>query len=291
MYQTTGLNRSTLDKYYTKPNVAEKCIKNFVDNIEISKEDIFIEPSAGSGVFIPYMKTLSKKKNLFFYDIMPEHKNIVKQDFLALDTTVLEGDNMFKIHIIGNPPFGRQSTLVKQFILKSVQFADTIAFILPRSFKKMSMQSIFPHNWHIMYQKDLGINSFTVNNKDLDVPSVFQIWYKNETKKRRIYKQLIPSDKFEFVRKNQSPNFSIRRIGFYAGEVYMDIEKNEESHFFIKVNNKKDVKDIIDTFRKLSFLHKNTVGPRSVSKQELLRKLPISMRLYKKKNHTVSDLK
>lgn len=276
--QTTGLKRCNFDKYYTKPNVAEKCINMFVEKIEINKgKDIFIEPSAGSGVFIPFMKKLFKK-NLFFYDLKPEHKDVVKQDFLTLDTTRLE-DTKFKIHVIGNPPFGCQSTLAKQFILKSTQFADTIAFILPRSFKKTSMRSVFPLDWHIKYQTDLSINSFTVNNEDLDVPSVFQIWFKDETKNRRIVRKFKPSG-FEFVKKTELPDFSIRRIGSNAGKVdSMDISKNENSHYFIRVNKRKDLKNIRKTFENMSFSHKNTVGPKSVSQQEILQKLPKSMKL------------
>ena len=37
-----------------------------------------------------------------------------------------------KIHIIGNPPFGRQSSLAIKFIKKSVEYCDSISFILPK---------------------------------------------------------------------------------------------------------------------------------------------------------------
>ena len=48
--------------------------------------------------------------------------------------------NSRKIHVIGNPPFGRQSSLAIKFIKKSCSFSDTISFILPKSFKKDSMK-------------------------------------------------------------------------------------------------------------------------------------------------------
>jgi hypothetical protein len=80
---------------------------------------------------------------------------------------------------------------------------------------------------------------------------------------------------FSFVSKGEEPSFSIRRIGFYAGSVYMDTkDKSVESHYFVKVDKMADVKYIYDTIDSLHFKHKNTVGPRSISKQELLRKLP-----------------
>ena len=47
------------------------------------------------------------------YDIKPEGKGIIEQDFLKLNIT--DGFNI-PLHFIGNPPFGRQSSLAKKFI-------------------------------------------------------------------------------------------------------------------------------------------------------------------------------
>jgi len=280
MYQTTGLHRSNLDKYYTKPSVANECVKAFIANIQFDKKnDYIIEPSAGSGVFIPFIQKLSS--NHFFFDIEPEHEKIVEQDFLMLDIDTILKKHKGKIHVIGNPPFGRQSSLAKKFITKATEFADTIAFILPKSFKKTSMKRVFPLNWHLKYQKQLKDNSFTVNNEDLNVPSIFQIWYKDDSKKRNIPKLLTPVG-FKFVKQNESPDFVIRRIGFYAGAVSKDISKNPESHLYIKVDKNKSYRKnkalIYETFKNLSFTHKNTVGPRSISKQEILQRLPNTLK-------------
>lgn len=290
MYQTTGLNRSNLDKYYTKPEIAKQLVETFLKHVPYTRNDVFIEPAAGAGVFIPFIKPLSKHTH--FFDIMPDdqQKRIVKQDYMQLDTVSLLNQSRKKtsikihvigkqqIHVIGNPPFGRQAGMAKRFITKSASFADTIAFVLPRSFKKTSMQASFPLNWHLKHQHDLKENAFTVNSLDLDVPSVFQIWCRDDTKKRRVPKRLSPIG-FRFVHKKDSPDFVIRRIGFYAGSVDTNTsDKSEESHLFVKVNKKKDLKHILSAFDRLTFSHGNTVGPRSVSKQELLRKLSSDMR-------------
>lgn len=283
MFQTTGLSRSHLDKYYTKPEVAKQLVETFLKHVPHNRNDVFIEPAAGAGAFIPFIKPLSKHTH--FFDIMPDddqHKRIVKQDYLQLDTKSFLNRNrkihVNKIRVIGNPPFGRQAGMAKRFIAKSASFADTIAFVLPKSFKKTSMQASFPLNWHLKHQHDIKENAFTVNNRDLDVPSVFQIWYRDDTKKRRVPKRLEPVG-FRFVHKTDSPDFAIRRIGFYAGNVDTNpSDKSEESHLFVKVNKKKVLKHIQSSFDRLTFSHGNTVGPRSVSKQELLRKLSSDMR-------------
>jgi hypothetical protein len=45
------------------------------------------------------------------------------------------------IHIIGNPPFGRQSSTAIKFIKKSCLFCNSLSFILPKSFKKDSLKN------------------------------------------------------------------------------------------------------------------------------------------------------
>lgn len=272
MLQNTGLNRvNILDKYYTKPTIASMLVLKIKNTVKINKNDSIIEPSAGSGSFIPFLENVTT--NVRFYDIEPDHKLIKKQNFLEMNTSRLGKDN--KIHIIGNPPYGRQSKLAKAFIKKAVLFADSISFILPLSFKKTSLHKTFPLNWHLKLEYDLPFNSFTVNDNELDVPSVFQIWIKEGTP-RKVPNDLVPVG-FNFVSKDDNPNFSIRRIGFYAGRVDMNtINKSKESHYFIKLNDNNDT-HIYNVFDKLRFSHNNTVGPRSISKQEFLNKLPKSL--------------
>ena len=264
-----GLNRDIIDKYYTKKDIVKYCINLIKKYIEINKQkDLIIEPSAGNGVFIPYIEKISK--NHIFYDLKPEHEDIIKQDFLKLN---FKDKNKYnKIHIIGNPPFGRQSSLAIKFIRKSCEFCDTISFILPKSFKKTSLKSKIPLNFHLLIQKDLPFNSFIVDGKDYDVPCIFQIWIK-KTFERKKTKKII-SNFFSFIKKNDNPDLVIRRIGVNAGKVY-DIninEKNINSHYFIKINKDLDKNKIIDFLKKNKYnIFDNTVGPRSISKQELIK--------------------
>ena len=97
---------------------------------------------------------------------------IKKKDFLKLNTNFLEKN---KVLTIGNPPFGRQSSLAKKFIKKCSTFSEIIAFILPRSFKKESMYNQFPLSFHKILEIDIPKDSFTVDEKTHDVPCIFQI--------------------------------------------------------------------------------------------------------------------
>jgi len=265
--QDTGLKRDTTDKYYTKLDIVEDCKVQIEKHINIKENDLIIEPSAGDGSFIKIIKELTK--NHKFYDLIPENKEIIKQDFLLLDIDKIIQPYK-KIHIIGNPPFGRQSSLAIQFIKKCCEFADTISFILPKSFKKDSNKAKFDKFFHLIYEKDLPENSFSVNGDDCDVPCVFQIWKKKKTE--RIIPDKIEPKNFKFVDKTEHHDISFRRVGVYAGKIEEETnDKSTQSHYFIKFTNNKSVNDNIKLLEKINFDFNNTVGPKSISKQELIK--------------------
>jgi len=265
--QDKGLKRDTTDKYYTKENIVEKCKIKIKEFINIKENDLIIEPSAGNGSFIKLIKELSK--NYKFYDLIPENNNIIKQDFLLLDTTeIIKPYN--KIHIIGNPPFGRQSSLAIKFIKKCCCFSNTISFILPKSFKKESNKSKFDTFFHLIYEEDLPKNSFSVGGEDCDVPCLFQIWQKKKT--QRFVPEKIDPLNFKFVKKTELHDISFRRVGVNAGNISKNTDdKSIESHYFIKFMNNNLIDNNIELLNKIKFETDNTVGPKSISKQELIK--------------------
>ena len=266
--QTTGLNRDTIDKYYTNQNIVTTCIQNIKQHIQLNKDDLLVEPSAGNGSFINELLSLSS--NCLFYDIEPENSSIIKQDYLLLDTKNIT-TNYDKIHIVGNPPFGRQSSLAIKFIKKSCQFANSISFILPRSFKKSSMQKCFPLQFHLTFEENIQDNAFMVNNVSYNVPCVFQIWEKRNVN-REVLVVLTPKN-YSFVSITDNPDIAFRRVGVYAGRIYNEdiSNKSTQSHYFIKFD-KKISDTIFETLNNIEFTSKDdTVGPRSISKQELIK--------------------
>lgn len=264
--------RETLDKFYTSPNIVSLCLQYISKELNIDKDhDLIIEPSAGNGAFVNGIKNMCQ--NHLFYDIQPGNDIIAKQDYLTLpiDKTIIS--DFHKIHIIGNPPFGKQSSLAIKFIKKSAKYCDTISFILPKSFKKDSMQQHFPRNFHLIFQTDLPQDSFLVNNILHNVPCVFQIWVKR-TCLREVQEKLVPNDNYNFVKKDENPDISFRRVGVYAGQFSRDIEnKSAQSHYFIKSKN--IISDqLLEKLNSISYHHvEDTVGAKSISKQELIKEL------------------
>lgn len=264
--------KSKYDKYYTSLETVEKCIKFFSDNINVNNNDLCIEPSAGNGAFINLIKKIFK--NYLFYDILPEHNSIIQQDYLLLNLNNIFDlkleKNINKIHVIGNPPFGRQSSLAIKFIKKSCEYCDTLSFILPKSFNKESLKKHFPLNFHLVQSIDLLSNSFYYNEKNYNIPCIFQIWIKKDNQ-RNIIENEQPF-KYQFVKKDKQHDISFRRVGVNAGEISKNTDnKSIQSHYFIKFDNEL-TEDKYNQLSNIIFNCKNdTCGPKSISKQELIK--------------------
>lgn len=140
--QNTGLERNTLDKFYTKSEIVELCITTINEHLKIKKSDVIIEPSAGNGSFSKPLKDMFK--NVIALDLAPEDSAIIKQDFFDFDPKSYEGKT---IHIIGNPPFGRQSSIAKKFI-KRVRH---LLILFHLFFPNLSRRNLFKMYSHYIF--------------------------------------------------------------------------------------------------------------------------------------------
>tara|TARA_B100001564_G_scaffold355810_1_gene368810 strand:+ start:760 stop:1530 length:771 start_codon:yes stop_codon:yes gene_type:complete len=245
-----------LDQFYTNSDIAKKCI----DTIDLSKYDIVVEPSAGMGAF--YNQISHKHK--IGVDLEPKCDGVIKHDFLKWNLNEFPTP---KVLTIGNPPFGRQGSLAMNFIKKASEFSDTVAFILPRGFKKRSVYDRVPLNFWEVNQMHIPKNSFTYNEKPFDVPCVW-IEYQKQGKSRTKEKKLKPTT-FKFT-KQENANVSIRRVGVNAGKTFPHTEVSIPSHYFVKVNN---IDEFVNKVNDIKFSDDDTTGPRSISRNELIRRI------------------
>lgn len=263
----TGLNRIGDECFYTKKEVSKKLVSKLQELVDIQTFDKVIEPSAGDGSFIKALEELGIT-NIISYDINPKSKNIILQDFLKLDTSIFKD----KILVVGNPPFGKNSCLAIKFIKKISEFATVFALVLPKSFKKNSRISLIPELYHCIYIEDLPKHSFIIENNSVDVNCSFFV-YKKLTYPREKYTKKIPNDKYVIIKKDQIEKYknviAFRRVGANAGKFYKDNIKNlsEESHYFI------NLLEDIDITKCVFDIENNTVGPKSISKSELIEQL------------------
>lgn len=258
----SGGQKHSLDKFYTSLPIAKYCI----DKVSIEDYNTIIEPSAGSGAFS------NQIADCIAMDIHPEHSNIIKQDWLTYKHIKAPSE---KVLVIGNPPFGQQNSLAIEFINKASEFADRVAFVLPISFKKQSIQNRLDPYLHLVYEEVLPNNSFLLKGEVYDVKCVFQIWDKQDIPRDKpSRKELNTNNLFSFVKKLDNPDIAIQRIGGNAGKAFAIPEnRNESSHYFAKFHKKVSKEEktrIVSRLNKLVYDSRDyAVGPRSLSKQEI----------------------
>lgn len=237
-----------LDKFYTNDDVAELCATIYFKHVNKSEE--IVEPSAGAGAFAPYVSIM--------LDIMPEASNIQQADFLQFDSGAHK-------YYLGNPPFGKNSSLAKKFFNHAAKGKGFIGFILPRTFRKVSIQNAIDLNFWLVDDILLPENSFTLEGKQYSVPCIFQVWEHRSTKREKVTLPTTHRD-FSFVTKTQA-DFSIRRVGGNAGKVNPHNDFSESSNYFIKGGLKDDFIDLEKDFIEAA---KNTAGNPSLAKSELI---------------------
>ena len=250
--------KDKLDRFYTPITVVEQCLKL----LDLSQYDCIIEPSAGTGNFCKYLP------NVKAYDIAPEAENIEQADWLTLDKNIF--NSYSNILVCGNPPFGEQSKLAIAFFNEAAKFANTIAFILPLSFKKDSVQNRLSLDFSLTDEIILQDCAFLLKNaQTIQVPCVFQVW-KRTNKPREKVKLKTTSDIFSFVSKEEA-DFRIQRVGGNAGKASFDLTKSPSSNYFIKNHSSLTNEEFIDFVNNLIFpTIEYTVGPKSLSKGELI---------------------
>jgi hypothetical protein len=130
------------------------------------------------------------------------------------------------------------------------------------------MKKFFPLNFHLIFEMNLPDDSFLVNGVSYDVPCIFQIWIRKNFNREEV--KILEPIGFKFVKKEENPDISFRRVGVNAGMISQDIEKSPQSHYFIKFTNSESIEKILNSLREINFSFDNTVGPKSISKQELI---------------------
>jgi len=260
---TIYTKKSELDQFYTSPKIAEYCFNTVKEKCHLDDFSLILEPCAGTGSFYSLFP-LEKRMGL---DLDPKIDGIDKQDFFKF---VPPNDE--KIITITNPPFGHNASLAIKFFNTAASFSKVIAFIVPKSFKKQSVQNKLDLNFHLLHSEDLPKNSFVLDGQPYDVPCCFQIWEKRTVKReKKIIK--LDNDVFEFVTKNEA-DFAVRRVGGRTGKSQPNLKKAAVvSHYFLKLKDpslrKEELMKFIDELD-VSSIITSTAGVKSLSKQEFV---------------------
>ena len=253
-----------LDKFYTKTNIAELCYTELM-SILPTKTYTFLEPSAGCGRFIDILR--KHNHNFIAYDILPEREDIIQKDFLNDSIEINE-----EVIVLGNPPFGKKSSLAVQFINKCFEYSKIVGFILPIQFRKYSAQNKIREDAILLRDITLPENSFTNGDKDYSLRCCFQIWCLpdfeeiNTFQNLRTSKPITSHPDFEMFQYNCTKealkffdydwDFCVYRQGFldYSKKFYNKEELNiKNQYIFFKASNKRVLNNLLSlNFEELS---------------------------------------
>ena len=235
-------NKINMDKFYTNPDIAKICI----DFIDLSKYDLIIEPSAGSGSFSNNINN----DTLLALDILPENDNIIQCNWFEFNLK----NEYNNILVIGNPPFGIRNKLSKAFVEKAIEInAKTIAFILPNVYDKHTLQSIFPSDYRLVHKYRLPKNSFIADGKEIHIPCTFYVWDKSIGEDLRFNPNLYKTDDFEFISKSESNNDDFFIFGASPNTVKEICEIKKTNRGYYIRPKEKSKKELMKIFTETKF--------------------------------------
>jgi len=214
------------DQFFTRPAVARQ-FAEWVKSHDLPVTKM-LEPAAGNMDLARYFPGIE------MFDLDPKFPDIKQQDFFSAEHEPQPG-----FMVVMNPPFGRGSDLAVRFFNKAASFAEYIAMIVPRTFRRDSIQTRLNQNFHLLDEYVLPRNSFYLPSegpdRGYDVPAVAQIWQRRD-QKRPSAVPARPSATFTYVRNPADADFAFRAKGRRAGQIItQDFEDaNPNSFFFVK---------------------------------------------------------
>ena len=253
---------SGTEQYYTPKGLADELVKLTLKAIPRATEKSFLEPAGGTGSFIEALNRAGIEA-VTSVDKCPMHPGVIQADFLeweTMDTDLLT---------ISNPPFGRNNALSVPFFNRAAKFSSHIAFLVPRSWRKWSVQNRLDTRFHLVLDVDVAVQYEDVLGAKIakrnDLRTCFQIW-----EKRLELRPVIAVPDNGFIQKS-SPNdadLAIRVFGYGCGTVMNDFPRQPNTTLmFLRVLDKSIESALQDLdYERFSI---NTAYTRALSFQEI----------------------
>lgn len=289
----SSVERDT-DQFYTKESVAKMCVETLSTFVPIGDVAMLVEPSCGTGSFV---KAAEKIFDLPIATIdidetaapNAEHINFLDWTFIGF------GTHGKLVVTLGNPPFGKNSSLAVKFFNSAAKYSDVIAFILPLTFSKPSIVNRLDKHFHLVHFEELPKDSFIYKGKAKNVSCGFYIYVSCDAydkitnvpetwkvvKKNSLREKIEPgaseSDIVSFVSTLEETTCLIQRVGTNAGKLFLDkkdIENKLSSRNFYKVHlnlHESKRKKLLKMDLTKSKDKKNVSGMPSLSKPEVVK--------------------
>jgi predicted RNA methylase len=220
------------EQFYTPRSLACELVAKAESVIPNFTKRNFLEPAGGNGSFIEALAERGINR-VEAVDLYPKHALVRRGNFLDFEPS---NKNLVTI---SNPPFGRNNALAIPFFNHAAVFSEYICFLVPRSWRKWSVQNRLAENFHkvldedvfVSYEDEKGIAVRQANN----LRTCFQIWQRQSVARAKI---VVPdNDLIQKVPPEQA-ELAIRAFGFGCGKVLDNFDpKKNTTLMFLKVKN------------------------------------------------------
>lgn len=260
----------TLEQFFTPIDTAQQCVELVRDLIDLTHVELYVEPSAGDGVFFELLPPGQRVG----IDIEPRHPEIVRSDFFDWRCELPPE----RVLIIGNPPFGQRGALAMKFLNYALTLADTVAFIVPRSFQKFTFLNRVSTTHELVAMQPLVV-PYRTDKGTTVVNTVFQVWRRGVEPRPLIERsthhvdfdmrhahlsRISDEERYELV---QWADFAIAQVGAnFSPKDVSDVRKG--SHWFIK-SRSPEVREIFEEAN-YDFLAGHNVAHTSLAKADIV---------------------
>ncbi|WP_162600876.1 Eco57I restriction-modification methylase domain-containing protein [Paraburkholderia sp. C35] len=263
----------SLDQFYTSPAVAHSLYQTLLTRLGRKAKGLrFVEPSAGAGAFFEQFPAGS-----IGLDLDPRCDGVEQADFF--DWTPEEP--AAPMAFVGNPPFGKNASLAVRFFNRAASFPGTsfIAFVVPRSFEKASVQRRLDRGFRLVHQEILPESAFVHEGEPYDVPCTFMLWERSAVHASEPVPVVRTHPDFVLLSDAErlSADFAVQRVGSAAGAVKdMFGRVPTGSHYFVRATDRFEKKLVRERFERLEsdgaweVVKRRTAGNPSIAQDELV---------------------
>jgi hypothetical protein len=197
------------------------------------------------------------------FDIEPHHPLVSKGNFLEKK---IPHNNCVTV---SNPPFGRNNALSIPFFNKDAEYSDLIVFIVPRSWRKWTVQNKLDRRFTLVREDDLNIDYVDASGEPLSkkkyLRTCVQYWKKSDVLRDLVYvKDMGIIERCKY----QEADASLTLFGYGCGTVKTEFPKRPNTtQMFLKLKHPR----ALEALRAVDFsrFFLNTAYTEALSIQEI----------------------
>jgi len=222
MSNHSQLAQSINDAYFTPPESSEWCRSLLKDYGWVSEITTTLEPCVGSGSLVEGLPGKVIGCDLIDHG----YSNVIVGDYLLSPERTVD-------LVFTNPPFGRAGSLALKILNKAARDSDRLAFILPSSFRKISILDRIDPYFHPVFDADLPNQNYHLPDGSVRwVNTCFQMWERRKNR-RVLFKDIIHYSEYTSRVSPEKAEFCFRTQGASAGKVLNGLNYNPASTAFL----------------------------------------------------------